>query len=269
MYNDIGDNMNKLFEFYIEDYDIHMKYARGMPSVEGREFHDYNEIVLFLDGNAQFISKNIQLNLIEETLVIIPKESFHQFSVKTPESYERFILGFKNPDNIGSLIKDVMTDVSVISNPNSSILNIFHALIKVSKSNLNNTEKILSIRAGITALLIELKLFSGTQIEKHFLVSKQTKKALNYIDTHYAEDLSLNSIANYLNISVSSLSHGFKKDLNISVYKYLTEKRLSVTRQLIEKGKTLNEAAFLSGFKDYSSFFRLYKNHFGNPPSKK
>ena len=261
--------MLELFEYYIANDDFHFKYAKGKPSVEGQEFHNYDEIVLFLDGNSHLISKNIQLELPKESIILVPRESFHQFNVTNPTDYERCILGFKGIGELNQIVNQTITDVTVISNPNSNILNVFNSLMRIAKSKLSEDEKLLFIKSAITSLLIELKLFKGEQIDQHISVSLQTQNALKYIDQHYGEDLSLEGIANYLNISVSSLSHRFKKDLNISVYRYITEKRLSATRQYLEKGKSLNEAAFLSGFRDYSSFFRLYKNHFGNPPSKR
>ena len=261
--------MSKLFEYYIANEEFHFKYAKGKPSVRGREFHDYDEIVLFLDGNSYLISKNIQLELSPKSVILVPRENFHQFNITNPNNYERCILGFKGISELYPLINQVLTDVTVISNPNSNILDVFESLMRIAKSNLSDEEKSLFVKSSIVTILIELKLFKGEQIEKYISVSSQTQNALKYIDKHYAEDLSLESIARFLNVSVSSLSHRFSKDLNISVYKYITEKRISVTRQYIEKGIPLHEAAFLSGFKDYSNFFRLYKKHFGNPPSKR
>ncbi len=261
--------MSELFEYYIANEDFHFKYAKGKPAVEGREFHDYDEIVLFLDGCSQLISKNIQLVLPKESIILVPRESFHQFNVTNPNAYERCILGFKGISELNNIINQTLTDVTVISNPNVNILAIFNSLMRIAKSELSENEKLLFVKSTIANLLIELKLFKGNHIEQYISVSMQTQNALKYIDLHFGEELSLKSIADYLNISVSSLSHRFKSDLNISVYRYITEKRLSVTRQYVEKGKSLSEAAFLSGFKDYSSFFRFYKNHFGNPPSQK
>ncbi len=260
--------MTDLFEYYITDEKFHFKYAKGKPTVEGREFHNYDEIVLFIDGNSQLISKNIQLELKKDSIILIPKEHFHQFNITSPESYTRCILGFQGIQELKPLIDQIMTDVAVISLPTNNILNIFNRLIYISKSELSENEKRLSVKSAIAGLLIEIKLFSGNHIDSYISISEQTRAALTYIDSHYAEDLSLKSIADFLNTSVSSLSHRFSKDLNISVYRYITEKRLSVARQHIEKGKSLTEAAYLSGFKEYSSFFRFYKNQSGASPSK-
>ena len=76
--------MQDLFEYYIEDKLFHLKYAKGKPSIIGKEFHNYNEIIFFIKGKADFISANIQKELQNGYIVVIPEEHFHQFSIKEP-----------------------------------------------------------------------------------------------------------------------------------------------------------------------------------------
>ena len=93
------------------------------------------------------------------------------------------------------------------------------------------------------------------------------QEALDYIDSNLAQELRLDAVAQALGVSVSTLSHRFRKDLNISVYRYISEKRLSAVRRYMEQGLSLGAAAERSGFRDYSGFFRLYKSYFGESPS--
>ena len=98
-------------------------------------------------------------------------------------------------------------------------------------------------------------------------ISRITQQALAYIDANLAGQLRLEEIAGVCNVSVSSLSHRFSKELKIPVYRYITEKRLSSVRQLTEKGVPLSEAAQRSGFSDYAGFYRLYRKKYGQKPS--
>ena len=260
-------DMSELFEYYINGEDCRFKYAKGKPSVSGREFHNYDEIVLFIGGEAQLISKNIQLSLLPKTLILIPREHFHQFIVAKDENYHRCILDFREAPELGPLISDVMSSVTVIPNPSERVLSVFDCLMQATNSSLSEKEKTLLLRAALVQLLVEQKLLSSKPIREFVTVSKLTRDALDYIDAHLAQELKLEGIAAFLNVSVSSLSHHFRKELNISVYRYISEKRLSSARQYIEKGTTLGNAAALSGFKDYSGFFRLYKSYYGKTPS--
>ncbi len=256
-----------MFTHYIADDIYHLKYALGKPSALGREFHNYHEFVLFLGGKAQFISKNIQLTLTPGSLVVIPRQQYHQFIVTEESTYHRLILGFKETPPLAGLTWQVMDEVRIIPHPDERTRSVFAGLADTVQSHLPEAEQLLLLPAAVTQLLIEQKLQATHPIREQMTLSAATRQALEYIDTHFAEELSLQGLAKALNVSVSSLSHHFKSELNISLYNYVVKKRLSVARGFIEQGLPLHQAAAEAGFKDYTGFFRVYKKYYGEPPS--
>ena len=256
-----------MFEYYLTAGSCHLKYAQGRPAVTGREFHSYDEIVLFLAGNAQLISENIQLPLTPGCIILIPKEQFHQFVVTDSRQYIRCILGFEEIPHLQELIRQTMTEVRVFPNPSQQMISVFQMLIQAAQEKLTLQEQTALLQSAVAQLLLGQKLSGGEPIRKYVTVSSLTQKALQYIDGHLAEDLRLDTVAQAVGTSVSSLCHRFRKDLSISVYRYITEKRLSAVRQCVQQGMALGEAAEYCGFKDYSGFFRLYKNYYGENPS--
>ena len=111
---------------------------------------------------------------------------------------------------------------------------------------------------------IKICICAGLESE----VSSTVQRALSYIDGHYTESISVESVANAMHISASQLFHRFRGELKISVYQYISKKRLANARLLIEAGATVSDAAINSGFNDYSVFFRMYKKYYGEPPSQ-
>lgn len=253
-----------MFEYYIAEEDIHFKYAKGEPSLKGREFHDYNELVFFIDGKSRLISKNIQQQLECGSIVIIPQEHFHQFCVTEPQNYVRCILGFGKKSELSELICNVLDTIKVISVPEERIVRVFENMIEIIKCDLGNKEKVLFIRSSLIQLLVYFRQNCGNVIEKGTSLSPTVSKALNIIDEKYNESLSVEDIANLLYISSSSLSHKFRSELNISVYQYISKKRLMEAHKLIKNGETLSRAAEKCGFSDYSCFYRLYKKYYKN-----
>ena len=71
--------MKELYEHYIVKDNILFKHARGKSAMEGREIHPYHEILYFVNGAADFLSENKRITLEPDTLLMIPKETFHQF----------------------------------------------------------------------------------------------------------------------------------------------------------------------------------------------
>jgi len=254
--------MGNLFEYYMEADGLHLKYAKGEPAVKDREFHDYNEFVYFIDGQLDFISKNIQQKLEPGSLILIPQEHFHQFCVKNPEKYTRCILGFYKTQEIEELTCEVMDTIKVIANPDKKLISAFEQLIEIIKSNLSDKEKMMFVRSFTVQLLIRLKHDSCVTVTKSITLSPIVSQTLNLIDEKYDENLSVEVLAKKLNVSPSTLAHKFSREMNISLYRYISKKRLSVANNMIRSGVPITTAALSCGFSDYSCFYRLYKKYY-------
>lgn len=261
--------MEKQFCHYFKTDEFHFKYATGEPEVTGEEFHDYSEFVFFVKGKAFLISKNIQQDLIPGSMVLIPKESFHQFRISVPEEYMRCIFGFRENSEISALAAEVMSEIKIITVPNDKVVSVFWNIAEIIKSNACEIDKRMFVYSSLIQLLLFCKLYADSEATtKNVNLSAETAEALNIIDERYAERLSVEKLANELYVSPSTLAHKFSKELNISIYRYITKKRLSAARMRILQGESLTDAALNSGFNDYSCFYRLYKKYYAHiqPP---
>ena len=256
--------MEKLFEYFLENENLHVKYACGKPARKDTEFHDYNEFVYYIKGDSYIISKNIQQNLKPESIVMIPRENYHQFVISKPEKYTRCIIGFRDIPELNELINEIMYTIKIIYPPDKSIIDIFEKLMEIITSKLDDKEKLIFAKASLIQLLIRVKQAIPKLEEQYIQHSTVVSAALDIIDTKYNEKLSVESLAKLLYVSPSTLSHKFKDELNISVYQYITKKRLSVAHKLICQGEALTSASIKCGFNDYSCFYRLYKKYYGN-----
>ncbi len=255
------------FEYYIETPTFHCKYAKGKPAVSGREFHEYDEIVMFLGGSVKFVSKEIQTDLKPLDIIWISKEQFHQFIVAKEDSYTRLIVAIKKDSPLISILRN-MIDGVFITNQNDNTKNIFNNLISAMTSPYSEKEKHLLLDALITQLVFERKKVESVCIKSVSDPSSIISRAISYIDANLNHSLSVKKIAYELHVSESTLSHKFKKELHISVYHYITEKRLSVARQYVSSGYSIGSAVILSGFKDYGNFYRICKSRYGLSPSQ-
>lgn len=254
--------MTRLFSHYIEDDGFYLKYAKGRPAATGQEFHDYHEFVLFLGGDSHLISKNIQTTLSPQSLILIPKEQYHRFCVAQPSEYLRCILAFRDTLVPSCVSLDFMNRVQVIPHPDKRVLSLFSQLTEIAESPISVQEKKLFIHASVTQLLILFSSVLHETAEKGKPLSPLVSQALDIIDARFSENLSLESLAEDLHVSPSTLSHKFRTELHISPYRYLTKKRLSEAHRAISMGEPRANAATSCGFSDYSCFYRLYKKYY-------
>ena len=98
-------------------------------------------------------------------------------------------------------------------------------------------------------------------------ISVEIYKAMEYIDAHLTEKLTLNQVAEYIALSPNYLSSLWKKELKIGFVDYIAEKRIEKAVELFEQGNTsILEVSLSVGFHNLSYFHRAFKNKYGMTP---
>ncbi|WP_339256194.1 AraC family transcriptional regulator [Paenibacillus sp. FSL R5-0713] len=93
------------------------------------------------------------------------------------------------------------------------------------------------------------------------------KQTLRYIQNHYREQVTLDSLAEQFNYSSRHLSMQFKRKTGYSPIDYLIQTRLAKARTLLVRSDaTLGEIAAEVGYSDVYYFSRIFKKHVGISP---
>jgi len=94
------------------------------------------------------------------------------------------------------------------------------------------------------------------------------RKALDYIDDHFAEDLTLTMVARVNGISRCHLSRLFKAATGATFRSYLIRVRLQAAKKMLRsRSRNITEACFSAGFNDVAYFSRLFRKSEGMTPS--
>ncbi len=95
----------------------------------------------------------------------------------------------------------------------------------------------------------------------------QLRPAIEYMQYHFEQPLTLEDIARQAYLSVSRLSHLFKEQLGISVVDYLTNIRINQAKErLITSDSTCSQICFEVGYNNQSYFTRVFKQVVGMTP---
>lgn len=92
-------------------------------------------------------------------------------------------------------------------------------------------------------------------------------KALQYMEKHYREKLSLERLAQHCSVSKYHLAKEFKKHVSFSPGEYLIMTRMTRAKQLLQSsGLTVSEIAYQVGIDNVSHFINLFKQREGTTP---
>lgn len=96
--------------------------------------------------------------------------------------------------------------------------------------------------------------------------SKEIKAVCEYLDKAYQSLVTLDELSALAGLSKYYLLRSFTKQLGISPYRYLQNKRIEAAKRLLETGAAPADAAFDVGFTDQSHFTKTFKEFTGLTP---
>lgn len=115
-------------------------------------------------------------------------------------------------------------------------------------------------------LLHEMSLYAETQSPNDRMGAIEATKA--HIDKHYADELSLEKLAELAELSPKYFAEQFKRYYAVSPMEYVAEVRMRTAKQLLASGSgSMKEIAHRVGYRDEFYFSRKFKKSFGISPS--
>lgn len=97
---------------------------------------------------------------------------------------------------------------------------------------------------------------------------ERMKVMLSFLDRHYAEELTLEQIADSACISVTECMRCFRRNVGVSPIRFLKERRLQRAAGLLrDRQRSISEVAALCGFLDMSYFTKAFRQLYGVTPT--
>ena len=134
-------------------------------------------------------------------------------------------------------------------------------------------EYTLQIKSLLNMIIIELirnfgycdNLFSASK-DKNRLI----RKSAEYIDAHYRENLTLNSLARLSSLTPNYFSSLFREVSGIKLWDYINSRRIEAAVQLLKNDNNLNiiEIAAQCGFNNTANFNKAFKKTLGTTPTE-
>lgn len=244
--------------------------------VMGLHSHIFYEILYIRRGSIQYFLGTDRYQIQPGDILFIPPKVSHQalLTDHSSEPYERYVLWLSQEyvDRLRIIWPGLRLNndqCRLLRIPADSWEHISQAFqYGVSKSEEGRPGWELEVLGNTTQLLVQLeRLFADTGAVSP---AKEQRELLDdiveYIEHHLAEKITLERIARHFLVSRSTVSHIFQQRMDVSFYRFVTQRRLIAARNLILSGETMNSIAEKLGFSDYSSFYRAFRQEYGISP---
>lgn len=98
---------------------------------------------------------------------------------------------------------------------------------------------------------------------------RETLDALSYIEKHYGEELSVETLASRVYLTPDYLSRLFKKDVGKSISQYIRQFRMEKAKELLlRSNRKVIDVGVQVGYPNYSYFCQSFREFYGSSPEK-
>jgi AraC family transcriptional regulator len=97
----------------------------------------------------------------------------------------------------------------------------------------------------------------------------QQKRAVEFIEEHLAEEVSLATLAEFVDLSLFHFARAFKNSFGVPPHRYHMARRMDRAKSLLQKpALSVTEIGIQIGFRETSSFTRAFRRYTGLTPTE-
>lgn len=205
-------------------------------------------------GRARLRLLNRVLELEADNVYFIPAFSIAESYIEG--TMDKYFVHFQIDSPFFDMYRYISDKFSVPAGPHTEYL--FNTVVD------NYKDKSAAARMKVQgALNLIMSDFIGDVAIERGSITK-FEGVLKYINEHYRERISLDTLAGLMNISTMYFSNFFKKVFNISPKQYILNKRLTESqRLLLETKMSVKEIAYSVGFENENYFSEYFSSKIG------
>ncbi|MCX7842883.1 MAG: AraC family transcriptional regulator [Clostridia bacterium] len=241
--------------------------------------HDFIELKYILSGSSSYSIEGKLYGVKKGDIIICNPGAVHKKVISEGEEFIEFNAGFtdiaiKNyPDNY--LLKEGACPVISLEKYQADFMRLCSETMAEQEKREPGYDLVIksNIMKMIVIVLKETYLREKRQAQSRISFESHEKSSIvstviSFFNDNYMRQISLESISKNMYLSPAYISKVFKEETGDSPINYLISLRLSKAKELLKEGRTtIKEAAEAVGYIDVYHFSKLFKKHYGFPPS--
>lgn len=276
--NSVNLNADSNFPYLVLNVVNDESYPRN-SGFHVMHWHEDLQFIYVLDGeievktlDASFrVGKKGGIFLNKNVIHLVNKiSSCHYHSFIFPDYFLKFYVGSPASGLVEQIVNQNAFPVCCFPSDEEWCKPILDVLAKLSELETHKSEYYAyEVLCSLSQLWLALcQNVSIPAKSSNGVISLRMQQFLQYISTHYGEDVSLEQIASSANVSKSECLRCFKTCMNTTPYQYLTEYRLLKAAELLKTtDEPIGVIADCVGFRQVSHFGKCFKEKTGLSPS--
>jgi len=243
-------------------------------------YHDSYELYYLYSGERYYFIKDKSYHVKSGNLVLINAYDIHATTNSAKYGYSRLLVNFKKdfiknfldfldgPD----LFECFQEDIHILK-LNASEQHYVENLLQLMQQEYNtqNPGYLSYLQTSLIQLLLFINRRNHQPGDKHVKYMNATHKTISeitgYINNHYNQDISLNTISATFYISPYYFSRTFKKVTGYTFIEYLNGVRVKEAQKLLRNTNlSIADISEAVGFKSSTHFGRIFKEITGSSP---
>ncbi|MBR5439050.1 MAG: helix-turn-helix transcriptional regulator [Clostridia bacterium] len=257
--------MTELREFNIKNnIGIKLAYVAELELNNGlkQDFvsHNITEIMVVKSGSGVFNADGERFDVNRGDIFIVNKDTVHN-EESLFGSFSVYIIGLENY---------LLSGGDTTQKKYTGGENICYYASQIVKDYDSKSHFFVDNAKLLFSLIINEVMFLASKIPVPN-VKQGSNELINsikkYLDGHFLEDISINSLCSKFFINKNTLMHAFKKNLGISVYDYIIKKRLQESINWLKiSSMTVAQISERCNFSNPSYFVQYFKKIYGVTP---
>lgn len=261
---------------YDDELQVEAYHLIGLEHGFPEHFHKYYVLGLIEQGQRNMVC-NGESTVVQSGDIIIFNPGDNHSCVQispTPLTYRsfnisveslRFLLGLADDEPLPIFRQKVIRDDKI-----TDIFRECHSLV-LANSEENGETGSESDKEELFLLLLSFLAEAACADGSNYALEQSSydceiAAACNYMEEHFAENISLDTLCRQVNVSKSTLIRYFIRLKNMTPYRYLASVRVGKAKQMLERGDLPIDVAGQAGFADQSHFNHCFKKFIGISP---
>lgn len=229
-------------------------------------FHTDYELLLFIRGSAYFVIEGCKYNLNPYDLLLVKPGLHHQIQLDKTVDYERYVINFSIPATSFGLADEIEKCSAAYTILGTHLVDLFAQLdrhYEAYPSGFARTEMLIST---LTQILVGL-CFAQDRAKKIEPVNVLFSDIVSFIDANLVQINTEDDIARGMYKGNATIRKIFAEYSDVPIMTYIRNKKCMLANTLIKSGAKPTHIYEQCGFRDYSTFYRVYTKTMKETPS--